>query len=74
MADLIRLIIISTFYPKIIFVESGLDALPSLHGGWEEMKTGEGKSLYVDLENMKVQWERPRHGNIISNFKTLVSK
>ena len=48
--------------------------MPSLHGGWKEMKKDEGKSLNVDLENMKVQWERPRHGNIISNFKTLVSK
>ena len=65
---LIRVIIISTFYPKIIFVVSGLDVVQSLPGEWKEMKTEEGKSFYVDLANMKVQWERPRHGNINSNF------
>ena len=71
---LIRLIIISTFYPKIIFVVSRLDDVPPLHSGWKEMTTDEGKSFYVDLANMKVQWERPIHGSINSNFKTLVSK
>ena len=70
----IRWIIVSTFYPKIIFVVSRLDDVPPLHGGWKEMTTDEGKSFYVDLANMKVQWERPIHGNINSNFKTLVSK
>ena len=70
---LIGWIIVPTFYLKIIFVVSGLDVVSSLHGGWKEVKTEEGKSFYVDLKNMKVQWERPRHGNIISKFKTLVS-
>ena len=61
-------------YSKIIFLESGLDVVPSLHGGWTEMRTDEGRSFYVDLANMKCQWERPRHGSINSNFKMLISK
>ena len=48
--------------------------MPPLHGEWKEMKTDEGQSFYVDLANMKIQWERPRHGTINSNSKTLISK